>query len=456
MLTERQKHTVTKSIFQHALKALIAVGLALCVSLTGLARQGGTTRYVYDESGRLHAVILPSGEAVVYEYDAAGNITAVRRLAADALAIFSFTPHEGIYGDRVVFTGVGFGGGVSEVSFNGAAALVVEVTPSTVVAEVPQGATTGPVTITTPRGSVTTAEPFTISGVIVTPSSAVVRFAQSVQFVAQVLPPSLDQAVRWSVNGVEGGDSSIGTISDSGLYTAPSRELASVTVRATSAADPLRYAEAHVRVRNPDDVQGVFAASVSVSRGVNAVSSPYAKPVSVQRGSVPDSRSANSKSVSVQFGNASGVSTVLSPSVAVQRGETGQVTAYTNPPVSVRYGDEGDGALTLSRPVTATSGPVILSVGPATVVRGTNVTVTLTGANLSAATALRFINEGGSNDTAITVSNLTASPDGASLTATFAVSSGAALGRRVIVVVTPDGSSQIVDIGTNTVTVVAP
>jgi hypothetical protein len=134
----------------------------------------------------------------------------------------------------------------------------------------------------------------------------------------------------------------------------------------------------------------------------------------------------------------------------------GPVTAYTDPSVSVRYGGEGDGAETLSQPVTATNGPVILSVGPASVVRGTSVTFTLTGANLSAATALRFINEGGANDTAITVSNLTASPDGTSLTATFAVSSGAALGRRVIVVVTPDGSSQIIDIGTNTFAVVAP
>src|SRR5256714_3892112 len=160
MLTERQKHTVKKSIFQRALAALAAAGLALCVSASVLAQQGGTTRYVYDEDGRLHAVISPSGEAVVYEYDAAGNITAVRRLAADALAIFTFSPRAGIYGDLVTFVGSGFGGGISDVSFNGASARVVDVTPSTVVAEVPQGATTGLVTITTPRGSVTTTEPF--------------------------------------------------------------------------------------------------------------------------------------------------------------------------------------------------------------------------------------------------------------------------------------------------------
>src|SRR5437667_11388760 len=121
------------------------------------AQQGGTTSYVYDDNGRLHAVISPSGEAVVYEYDAAGNITSIRRLASDALAIFSFSPHEGMPGDQVTFVGVGFGAGVTEVSFNGASAPIVSVTPSRVIATVPQAATTGLVTITTPHGSVNTA-----------------------------------------------------------------------------------------------------------------------------------------------------------------------------------------------------------------------------------------------------------------------------------------------------------
>jgi YD repeat-containing protein len=100
---------VKQSIFRRALKALAAAGLGLCVSFSASAQQGGTTRYVYDDNGRLHAVIAPSGEAVVYEYDATGNITAVRRVAADALAVFAFTPHAGIYGDRVTFIGSGFG-----------------------------------------------------------------------------------------------------------------------------------------------------------------------------------------------------------------------------------------------------------------------------------------------------------------------------------------------------------
>src|SRR5215210_2358081 len=138
-------------------RALKVVALAFfCVAAPRGARAQGTTAYVYDDNGRLHAVVSPAGEAAVYEYDAAGNFTAVRRLTANDLELLSFSPREGVPGDLVTFVGVGFGAGVNAVLFNGTAARVVGVTLPTVVAEVPQGATSGPVTIVTPRGSVTT------------------------------------------------------------------------------------------------------------------------------------------------------------------------------------------------------------------------------------------------------------------------------------------------------------
>src|SRR5438105_2303365 len=55
------------------------------------AQQGGTSTYVYDDDGRLRAVLSPSGEAAVYEYDAAGNFTAIRRLTPNDLELISFT-----------------------------------------------------------------------------------------------------------------------------------------------------------------------------------------------------------------------------------------------------------------------------------------------------------------------------------------------------------------------------
>ncbi len=143
--------------------------------LSAGAQQGGTTTYVYDDNGRLHAVISPSGEAVVYEYDAAGNITAIRRLAADSLSILSFSPHEGLPGDQVLFIGTGFGDGVTNVSFNGASATIISVTSSSVVATVPPAATTGLVTITTQTGSVSTVTPFTVAGLRITPTFAAIH-----------------------------------------------------------------------------------------------------------------------------------------------------------------------------------------------------------------------------------------------------------------------------------------
>ena len=81
------------------LRTFAALVFAIACTAASLSvtaqQQGSTTRYVYDENGRLHAVISPMGEAVVYEYDAAGNITSIQRLAADALALFGFSPHEG-------------------------------------------------------------------------------------------------------------------------------------------------------------------------------------------------------------------------------------------------------------------------------------------------------------------------------------------------------------------------
>src|SRR5262245_18265385 len=124
------------------------------------AQQGGTTRYVYDENGRLIAVVSPTGEANVYRYDAAGHITAMLRLGTNDLAVFAFTPGSGLAGDLVTFTGVGFGAGLISVSFNGTVASIITVSNSIIIAEVPQGATSGPVVITTLHGTVTTSTPF--------------------------------------------------------------------------------------------------------------------------------------------------------------------------------------------------------------------------------------------------------------------------------------------------------
>jgi YD repeat-containing protein len=46
----------------------------------------------------LRAVITPSSEANIYEYDAAGNVTAIRRNTATTLEVLDFHPREGVSG----------------------------------------------------------------------------------------------------------------------------------------------------------------------------------------------------------------------------------------------------------------------------------------------------------------------------------------------------------------------
>jgi YD repeat-containing protein len=459
---------VRKTILRSFATLLLVVVFTASLLSAG-AQQGGTTTYVYDDNGRLHAVISPSGEAAVYEYDAAGNLTAIRRLAADSLSILSFSPHEGLPGDQVVFTGTGFGGGVTNVSFNGASAAVVSVSSSRVVATVPQAATTGLVTITTPTGSVSTATPFTVAGLRITPSFAAIKFGETVQFTAEVLPATLDQSVQWSVEGVVGGNTSVGTISAAGVYTAPNTRFSSLTIRAVSIADSTRFGEAQVRVTDPNDIQSVFAAPVSISRGDNVGTAALARSVAVQHGvagegqatvakslavqygSAGDSQAAQAKPVAVQYGQAAASSAALTGSVSVQRGNSEQTSALTNP-VSVQYPDGPLQYFPLDA-VSATFGPYIQSLSPGSLTRGTSTTLTVNGVGLSGATTLRFINAGGTTDTTITVSNIVVNSDGSALTATVSVSSGAVLGARTIFISTPNGDSMTVNLGVNIINI---
>jgi hypothetical protein len=86
--------------------------------------------------------------------------------------------------------------------------------------------------------------------VALAPAAASVELGAAVQFTVTVTGSgNPSRAVSWSVNTIPGGDATVGTVSSSGLYTAP-RALppGAVAVRATSVADPAKLAEAAVTV----------------------------------------------------------------------------------------------------------------------------------------------------------------------------------------------------------------
>ena len=75
--------------------------------------------------------------------------------------------------------------------------------------------------------------------VSVTPTAANVRAGAGQPFSATVTGTT-DQAVTWSVNGIVGGNATVGLITNAGLYTAPAilTNPNTITIGATSAADP--------------------------------------------------------------------------------------------------------------------------------------------------------------------------------------------------------------------------
>ncbi len=90
--------------------------------------------------------------------------------------------------------------------------------------------------------------PPTQINVSITPTTATVAASGTQQFQATVTG-SGNTAVQWQVNGVTGGTAATGTISTSGLYTAPATPVAmQVTVSAVSAADSTKSASAAVTV----------------------------------------------------------------------------------------------------------------------------------------------------------------------------------------------------------------
>jgi YD repeat-containing protein len=139
--------------------------LALMVATQTYAQQPITFQYFYDELGQLVKVVDSAGNVIEYVYDEVGNMKEIKRSSVSALAIFSFTPQQGPVGTVVTIQGQGFSATPSDntVRFNGASAEVTSATTTILVAIVPLGATTGPITITVGGATATSSQNFTVT-----------------------------------------------------------------------------------------------------------------------------------------------------------------------------------------------------------------------------------------------------------------------------------------------------
>jgi YD repeat-containing protein len=140
-------------------------------SLTDAANNN-PVRYVYDDVGRLAAVIDPAGDTARYSYDSVGNLLSITRQSSTLVSIIEFTPRIGLAGTVVTIHGTGFSATPSgnTVTFNGTAAVVSSSSETQIVTTVPAGATTGLISVTTSAGSDSSDVPFVVgtNGPIIT------------------------------------------------------------------------------------------------------------------------------------------------------------------------------------------------------------------------------------------------------------------------------------------------
>ena len=101
----------------------------------------------------------------------------------------SFTPTAGQVGTTITLTGSNFDGATG-VTFNGTPATFTVLSATQVSATVPAGATTGPLAVTTPGGTATSAQPFTVVippvlvSIAITPQTPTRAVGETLQFQA--------------------------------------------------------------------------------------------------------------------------------------------------------------------------------------------------------------------------------------------------------------------------------
>ena len=94
--------------------------------------------------------------------------------------------------------------------------------------------------------------------VTVSPVSATVQAGSPLQFQVTIVSPTAT-TITWAVNDIQGGNSTVGTVTASGLYTAPAAipNPATVTVKAISSAETNPFGAAIVTVTPPAAGEGV-------------------------------------------------------------------------------------------------------------------------------------------------------------------------------------------------------
>jgi hypothetical protein len=213
-----------------------------------------------DSSGQyLPPTVVPSPPTVTVRATSTASPTSSGTAAVTVIphvSITSVSPSPVTVGNfTLTVNGAGFVAGTT-VSFDNAplTTSVVSSTTLTATGNAPAPQSSVPVSVTAPDGDVSNtafvnivaAPPVTIT---IAPTSATVRVHQNRQFTATI-QGTTNTSTIWKVNGIVGGNGTVGTVSQSGLYRAPNTvpSPASVTVSATAVGDPTKTATASVTI----------------------------------------------------------------------------------------------------------------------------------------------------------------------------------------------------------------
>ena len=267
----------------------------------------------------------------------------------------------------------------------------------------------------------------TTVSVVVSPTAASVQTNSTQQFAATVTNATT-QTVNWSVNNAAGGNSTVGLVSTTGLYTAPAVPPAgsTVTLQAASTVSPSATGSALVTVTSPPVApilssiapnSGTQGTSVGVTLAGSNFQSGATVAVSGTGISITGVTVVSSTRITATFVIAASASTgAHSVTVATGAGTSASQSFTVNTPPAK---------------------PTLTSLTPNAAARGATVNVTLKGTNFTSPATVAV--QGG----ATSVSNVVVvSPT--TITATFHVSSSATRRSRNTSVTTSAGTSNSV------------
>jgi hypothetical protein len=221
---------------------------------------GDSTTGVISSSGQYFAPsVVPSPAVVTVRAASTASPTSTGSSAVTILplpTVTSVSPSPISVGDfTLTVNGSGFNAG-SVISFDGAALATTFVSTTRLrgTGNAPAPKASVPIVVQTSDNALSNTVFVNVAAspavsISISPTSATVRVRRTRQFTATV-QNTPNTSVIWKVNGVVGGNATVGTISTSGLYRAPNSRPnpAVVTVSATAGANQTKTASASVTI----------------------------------------------------------------------------------------------------------------------------------------------------------------------------------------------------------------